>query len=223
MQFPVPFQKVYTLRWIMAFVVLVSIDIASKKAVTENLNFYLSHYQAEMLEPNLTLKSLYDARDRLNILGEDGYLIKFRLIFNDRFVFGSGPSAPVAGFFLTFFAIIFLFFYRWHNYNLGHPVSWLFVFSGAAGNLIDKMFVKSLTTREWVFSIFPKPGHVNGVVDFIECIWFGWTAAGDIPLLGFLAWDTWPSFNIADSLIVVGITIMFFTMNPVSVPEQNEA
>ncbi|MDH5657217.1 MAG: signal peptidase II, partial [Spirochaetia bacterium] len=165
-------------------------------------------------KPDFSMTALRDAEDQYSILGEDGYLIKFRLIFNDRFVFGTGPSAPVLGFFLTFFAIIFLFFYRWHNYNLGHPLSWLFVFSGAAGNLIDKMFVKSLTTRDWTLSIFPKPGHINGVVDFIECIWFGWGAAADIPLLGFLAWDTWPSFNIADSLIVVGITLMLFTMNP---------
>ena len=222
-QFPVPLKTVYSPYWILAFVVLVSVDLASKKLITENLNFYLSHHQAENITPSPGLKALYDSNDRYNILGEDGNLIKFRLIFNDRFVFGSGPSAPVAGFFLTFFAIIFLFFYRWHNFNLGHPISWLFVFSGAMGNLIDKMFIKSLTTREWVLSIFPQPGHINGVVDFVECIWFGWSSAGDIPFMGFLAWETWPSFNIADSLIVVGITLMLFTMNPVLEKEKTEA
>jgi lipoprotein signal peptidase len=83
------------------------------------------------------------------------------------------------------------------------------------------MFVKSLLTREWTLSIFPKEGHVSGVVDFVECIWFGWNSMGDVPLLGFLAWDTWPSFNLADSLIVVGISIMLFTMNPV-LPESDK-
>ena len=212
-KFPVPFNQVYPRYWFLVLLLLVAVDLGSKKLITDHMNFFLSQHQIQDLQLNPTHGSLYDGRDQLDILGENGSLIKLRLVFNDQFVFGLGPSAPRLGFFLTLFAIIFLFFYRWHNYNLGHPLAWLLVFSGAAGNLIDKMFIKSLITREWVFTIFPRKGYVSGVVDFVECIWFGWDRAAELPLLGFLSWHSWPSFNFADSLIVVGITIMVFTMN----------
>ncbi|MBW7859298.1 MAG: signal peptidase II [Leptonema sp. (in: Bacteria)] len=34
----------------------------------------------------------------------------------------------------------------------------------------------------------------------------------DVPLLSWLAWPSWPTFNVADSLIVVGISILIITM-----------
>jgi lipoprotein signal peptidase len=58
----------------------------------------------------------------------------------------------------------------------------------------------------------PKPGYISGVVDFVECIWFGWEQFENIPILSFLSWQTWPTFNLADSLIVIGITLLFFQM-----------
>lgn len=212
LRFPVPFKSVYPVYWLAALVVLVGLDLASKKAITETLNFHLSLSQAQNEQIGPEHKALYAERDQINILGEGGKWIKFRLVFNDRFVFGSGPSAPVLGFFATLTAIIFLFLYRWHNHDLGHPIAWLFVFSGALGNLVDKMFVKSMLTREWVFSITPQPGHVSGVVDFVECIWFGWSQFADVPLLGWLAWRSWPTFNLADSLIVVSIFWLLLTI-----------
>ncbi len=150
--------------------------------------------------------------DKIDILGDDGKYIKFRLVFNDRFVFGLGPSLPYIGFFLSFLASCLLLLYRWKNFQLGHPTAWLLVFSGAFGNLIDKLFIKSLETREWLFSLTPKKNYVSGVVDFIECIWFGWDSLGDFFLFRFLAMDTWPTFNFADSIIVVGIISLMFTI-----------
>ncbi|HNL70626.1 MAG TPA: signal peptidase II, partial [Leptospiraceae bacterium] len=130
---------------------------------------------------------------------------------------------PVFGLFLSLFAVIFLIFYRLHNPDFGPSAAWLLVFSGAVGNLIDKMFVKSLETGAWVFSLGPKPNHVSGVVDFVECIWFGWTPGYDmlsfsLPFFGtfrplaWLAWPVWPLFNFADSLIVVGTCMLVFSM-----------
>ena len=92
-------------------------------------------------------------------------------------------------------------------------MAWLFVFSGALGNLIDKMFLKSLASREWVLGLTPRPGHVGGVVDFVECIWFGWDSMRDVFGLNWLAWRSWPTFNLADSLIVVGICLLILTMS----------
>jgi len=211
-RFPVPFKQVFPLHWLLLCLVLVSVDLISKKIVTNDLNFFLSARQFHGETPNPTHKALYDGKDQINLIGEEGAILKFRLIFNDHFVFGLGPSIPQFGFFLTSFAVLFLFFFRWHNHAVGHPVAWLLVFSGAFGNLIDKMFIKSLATREWVFSLTPRPGYVNGVVDFIEAIWFGQSGLADNRLLHFLSWETWPSFNLADSFVVVGISLLVLTM-----------
>ena len=119
---------------------------------------------------------------------------------------------PYLGFALSFLATCFLVLYRWRNASLGHPLAWLLVFSGAFGNMIDKLFIKSLSTREWVFSLHPQEGYVSGVVDFVECIWFGWESLSDYFILSILAMDTWPTFNFADSMIVVGIVLLVVSM-----------
>ena len=222
-QFPQPFLKVFPPVWLAIFVALVAVDLATKKVMTDTLNFNLGHHQYWLIEDPVNSAALRDARPQIDILGEDGDLVKFRLVFNDRFVFGLGPSAPVLGLFLTTLATIFLILYRWHNPRLGYTTAWLFVFSGAFGNLIDKLFVKSLTTREWVFSLSPMPGHVSGVVDFVECIWFGWDAVRDIFLLNMLSMPSWPTFNIADSLIVVGIVLLLLSMRELPAESDNPA
>ncbi|MEQ8352477.1 MAG: signal peptidase II [Leptospiraceae bacterium] len=212
--FPVPFLKAYPVVWIGFFVALVAADLTTKKIVTDSLNFGLSATQ-RMEAGVFTNRGMPAEMDETNfvpIWGDQGEYIRLRLVFNDRFLFGSGPSAPVLGIFLTAGAIIFLFFYRWMTYGAGHPLAWLFVFSGATGNLIDKLFVKSLETREWILSFGPQKGHVSGVVDFVECIWFGLDQFQDVFLLKWLAWESWPIFNLADSLIVVGILILVVTI-----------
>lgn len=215
-RFPAPFLKVFPPLWLAIFALLITADLASKKIVTDQLNYHLSFEQARN-RPVLHQPSPaeIDATRYVPLLGEDGDYIKFRLVFNDRFVFGLGPNAPVIGFLFTLFATLFLALYRWHNPLLGHSAAWLMVFSGALGNLIDKAFIKSLTTREWTLGLAPREGYVSGVVDFVECIWFGWDAVQGIPVLSALAWETWPTFNLADSLIVVGIILLILTMREV--------
>lgn len=205
-----PFFKVFPPLWIGVMILLATIDIGSKVWITKTLNFHLAPHQVEGMDFSPTMVSLYNGKDSIPVLGDNGEIFKLRLVFNDRFVFGSGPSAPILGMYMTLAAIIFLFFFRWHNPDSGHSVAWLLVFSGAIGNLADKMFVKSLMGRNWEFSLVPVKYHVSGVVDFLEVIWFGWDAMDGVPLLGFLAWKSWPTFNIADSFIVVGITLLLF-------------
>lgn len=210
-ELPVSFRTVFPPLWIAIMIILVGADLMSKKLVTDHLNFRLGIHQAEYRMGGVG-SAERDGVQQINLLGKDGSILKLRLVFNDRFVFGSGPSAPVLGIFLTLFAIVFLFFYRWHNHDVGHPAAWLLVFSGAFGNFIDKLFVKSLETREWFFNLGPEPGNVSGVVDFIEAVWFGWDRFADVPILSFLAWPSWPTFNLADSYIVVGILLLLLSM-----------
>ena len=213
-QFPAPLKNTYPIIWILPFVFLVTADLVSKKLITNNLTFNLQHQQLyqHLPLPKESRNTLLKGIRKIDILGEDGKYIKLRLVFNDRFAFSLGPSNFIVSFFISFFAIIFLFFYRAHNPLAGHPLAWLSVFSGALGNLIDKMFIKSLITREWVFSLSPRKGYVHGVVDFIECIWFGWDSVSDIFFLRFLSWPTWPIFNLADSLVTTGIVLLILTM-----------
>lgn len=56
------------------------------------------------------------------------------------------------------------------------------IIGGGVGNLIDRFF---------------RP---EGVVDFI-----------DVAVYGFLGYERWPTFNVADSAIVVSITIMIIS------------
>ena len=66
------------------------------------------------------------------------------------------------------------------------------------------------------------PGHVSGVVDFVECIWFGWDAVRDVFLLNMLAMPTWPTFNLADSCIVVGIVLLLLSMRDFAADDASE-
>lgn len=230
--FPKPVLEVYSKKWIIVFVLLVVLDLVSKVWITETLTFRLTEHQLENAVPG-KVEALVRGKQQIDILGENGRFIKLSLVFNDRFVFGSGPTAPVLGLFISGFAVIFLVFYRLHNHTFGPSLAWLFVFSGAVGNLIDKMFVKSLETGDWVFSFGPQPNHVSGVVDFVECIWFGWSSAYDmlsftLPVLGtfrplaWLAWPSWPTFNLADSLIVVGTILLVLSMIRNPAPARSE-
>lgn len=210
--FPKPFLKVFTPVWLSALLAIVAVDLGSKLWMTENLNFNLHGEQGRFVTSPEHLRTHIDGVGQINLLGEEGAYIKFRLVFNDRFIFGIGPSLPVFGFLLTLVATVFLALYRWRAPDLGHPFAWLLVFSGAIGNLIDKAFLKSLVDRSWSFGIIPREGYVQGVVDFVECIWFGWDAVAHIPILNVLAWEKWPSFNLADSCIVVGVILLVFTI-----------
>ena len=229
--FPAPFLKVFPPLWLGLCAVLIFLDLGSKKLITNTLNYHLSYRQAKWLVPlappvsedssqaleqslgrALANHPHAEGKNQIDIWGEQGEYIKLRLVFNDRFIFGLGPSWPYLGFTLSFFATCFLILYRWHNAKLGHPLAWLLIFSGAFGNLIDKLFIKSLTTREWILSLSPQRGYVSGVVDFVECIWFGWDSLSDYFILNILAMELWPTFNFADSMIVVGIVSLMLSM-----------
>jgi len=57
------------------------------------------------------------------------------------------------------------------------------IIGGGIGNIIDRIF------------------RTDGVVDFI-----------DIKFYGIFGWDRWPTFNIADSSVVIGCLLLLITM-----------
>jgi signal peptidase II len=71
----------------------------------------------------------------------------------------------------------------------------MLVFSGAVGNLIDRMF----------YGVFYNEGPLfyGKVVDFIQVDIPDITIAGEV-------WTHWPVFNVADSCVTVGVVLLLF-------------
>lgn len=79
-------------------------------------------------------------------------------------------------------------------------MGWNLVMAGAFGNFLDKFFVKIPGTG-FRFGFQPNVGEYIGVVDFLD---FDWP--------DFLLFSRWPAFNVADSCVTIGLTILIFTM-----------
>jgi signal peptidase II len=73
------------------------------------------------------------------------------------------------------------------------------IIGGGLGNILDRIF---------------RP---DGVVDFISVKFFGIQNLGGP--LGFLSWDRWPTFNIADASVVLSCLILLVTI--LAAPKQS--
>ena len=125
--------------------------------------------------------------------GEDGAVINilgnfFRLIHVRNpaiaFSFGAGFSDNVRKVLfsvipLIVIAVVFVVYFRNNEFTKLQRWSICGILGGGLGNIIDRIF---------------RPA---GVVDFLDFKWFG------LGTKGFLSWDRWPTFNIADSFVVV--------------------
>lgn len=208
-QFPAPFGRVFPKEWWLVLIVLLALDLSSKKWITNTLNFPVS---AHSIPDKLHHSAMIDGENQIGLIGNKGRILRVRLAFNDRFAFGIGPDLSdglgmMFGYSVTLLAMLLLGFFRYRFPDLGSRWAWAMVFAGAFGNLIDKMFVKSIVSRQWVFSLVPVPDHVFGVVDFLEVIWLGWQ---DAPFT-FLSWQHWPVFNLADSFVVIGMIVLILS------------
>lgn len=119
-----------------------------------------------------------------------GDLIQLRHVRNTAVAFGIGRNFPmemkqVLFLILPLIVIIFLIIFIIRAKELNTFQRWTLcaIVGGGSGNLIDRIF------------------RVKGVVDFIDVKFFG--------IFGF---ERWPTFNVADSTIVVGISILIISM-----------
>lgn len=88
----------------------------------------------------------------------------------------------------TFLAYLIL---KLKDFSFWIKLGFSFIFAGAVGNLIDRVF----------YGVFFHEGPLfyGRVVDFVQV---------DIPDIGFLGWRYFPIFNIADSCVTVGVIIL---------------
>lgn len=179
MKFPdKPFFSVYKPSYIVFVLFGLALDLISKFVIIQKMQAYES----------------------IPILGD---FFRLSLTFNTGFVFGLFQNNALPSLFATGFAIVFLFFYRWTNSELGNPWGWNLVMAGAFGNFFDKFFVK-IPGEGFRFGFSPeRPGiEFIGVVDFLD---FEWP--------DFLLFERWPAFNVADSCVSIGIVILLLTMD----------
>jgi signal peptidase II len=123
-----------------------------------------------------------------DVLGND--LLWIIHVRNKAIAFSLGHSLP-AGLRPALFIILpilVLAFLCWYYYKSGELTTlqrWAFagIIGGGAGNIIDRIF---------------RP---DGVVDFIS-----------VKFYGFLGMDRWPTFNIADSSVVICGILLFLSI-----------
>jgi lipoprotein signal peptidase len=126
-----------------------------------------------------------------------GDFFQFRLVYNYGAAFGSTPQKiapflnPTIFFLITSIlalGLLFFFYRRLPISDKAHQMGVVLITSGAFGNLIDRM-------------------RLHKVVDFIDV---------DIPdiVLGSFEMTRWPTFNIADVLICIGVGVLIFWPSP---------
>ncbi|MDC1067960.1 signal peptidase II [Candidatus Kapabacteria bacterium] len=125
-----------------------------------------------------------------------GETITFTFVENPGAAFGLEFGA--AKIFLSLFSVFAgagLGWYLWklEGYNKFVRIGIMFIFSGAVGNMIDRVFYGVIYSESSLF--------YGKVVDFIRV---------DIPNIEFLNMTHWPVFNIADFCVSSGVIILLF-------------
>jgi signal peptidase II len=173
------------LRVIYVSIVVVLIDQVSKLLVKGFAIPFL----------NFRYEGMYHGQ-RIPVIGDF-----FRLTFieNPGMAFGYDPGdawkmwISVFSLAASIGLFIYLFFIR--NQTLSLRIAIAFIFGGAVGNLIDRMF----------YGIFYgyAPIFYGKVVDFLDFDFFNITVLGR-------NYDRWPIFNIADAAVTIGVLILLF-------------
>ncbi len=162
------------LLWIAAVVLV--IDQATKVAV--RLNMAMPPYRS------------------IPLIGD---WLKLTYTENPGMAFGItfGPAGLITGFAIIATILIIVYMYRVRNGYKPYRVSLAFIFGGAIGNIIDRLFYGM---------IFDYGSFFRGrVVDFIHVnVWNGFVPEA-VPFIGGSHMALFPIFNVADIAIVGGV------------------
>lgn len=144
---------------------------------------------------NITYEGMYHGQ-RIPVIGDF-----FRLTFieNPGMAFGFDPGIGLKLWISVFSLVasigllIYMYFIRNQDFSLRLAIA--FIFGGAVGNLIDRMF----------YGVFYgyAPLFYGKVVDFLDFDFF------NISIFGRY-YDRWPIFNIADAAVSIGVLILIF-------------
>ena len=136
----------------------------------------------------------------INVLGS---VLRFIHVRNKAVAFSMGSSLPqnvraILFAVIPLIVIILVYVIYFRNNDFTQTQRWAIcgILGGGLGNLVDRFF---------------RP---DGVVDFIDCIFFGSIKGASFPKKGpfsWLSWERWPTFNVADSAVVVCGIIFIIT------------
>ncbi len=145
---------------------------------------------ADQISKLIVVRTLPLARP-VQIIGD---FLRLTYVTNPVIAFSIGRNLPAAGrlvlaLILPLFVIGVLVYYQLFSPEIDRRQRWLLaaIIGGGLGNYVDRLF------------------RVRGVVDFIDVKFYG--------LLGF---DRWPTFNLADSTVVVAgilLIVSYFRMS----------
>jgi signal peptidase II len=144
---------------------------------------------ADQLVKSFIVKNWPDHPSLIKDVFDNDFLI-FYHVRNKAIAFSLGQGVPdflrpVLFIVLPLLVLGFLFWYYLKSNEFTHLQRWVMagIIGGGIGNIIDRIF---------------RP---DGVVDFIS-----------VKFYGFLGFERWPTFNIADSSVVVCCILLLLTM-----------
>jgi len=128
-----------------------------------------------------------------------GDWLKFTFTENPGMAFGIqvGPKGTVTLLALLAMGLVAYYFYHVRHSYLPYRLSLAFIFGGAIGNIIDRVFYGVILGYGELFQ--------GKVVDFIHVsVWKGWIPEA-VPFYGGAYIDLFPIWNVADMAIVGGV------------------
>ncbi len=196
--------------------------------------FYLLTLGVIILDQIIKLVVFYNMSlgEEIPILGE---WLKIHYTVNPGMAFGLELGSEFGKFALSIFRLIAMvgigyYLYMLIKRDVPKGLSWCIalILGGAVGNVIDSTFYGVFLEGNVPMNA-PTPWFHGQVIDmFYVDIWDG-RVADWIPLFGGDYLSLWPIFNIADSSIFIGVTIIliyqkhFFKEEPYSIEEPTES
>ncbi|MFI5144143.1 MAG: signal peptidase II [Ignavibacteria bacterium] len=139
-----------------------------------------------------------------------GNFLKITFIENRGIAFGWDVGPIVLRIVVTIIAclVIVYYIYKYRKTRLSFRISLAFVFAGALGNLIDRVFYGLIYNYSSLF--------YGRVVDFIQFDFWNFTLFGK-------TYTSWPVMNVADISVTVGFLVLLFSHKKIFQPHEEKS